>query len=73
LVDPKTRLQHYAQENLSATPVYRETNDGTPQHPAFTSVVWAGDRALGTGNGPSKRAAQRAAATDALAGLGKST
>jgi ribonuclease-3 len=73
LVDPKTRLQHYAQEHLAATPVYLETSSGTPQQPAFTSVVWAGDRALGTGNGPSKRAAQRAAATDALTGLGKST
>jgi ribonuclease-3 len=73
LIDPKTRLQHYAQEHLSATPVYRETNGGTPQHPAFESVVWVGEHALGTGNGPSKRAAQRAAAIAALAGLEQNT
>jgi ribonuclease III len=73
LVDPKTRLQHYAQENCSATPVYRDTSSGTPQQPSFESVVWVGDRALGTGTGPSKRAAQRAAATEALASLEQHT
>jgi ribonuclease III len=73
LVDPKTRLQHYAQEHLSATPVYNEVDDGTPQAPAFESTVSVAGRALGTGNGSSKKAAQRAAAIDALAGLGQGT
>ena len=36
VLDAKTRLQHYAQAHLSATPVYRETSRGTPQRPAFT-------------------------------------
>ncbi len=71
LIDPKTRLQHYAQEHLSATPVYNEVDGGTPQSPAFESTVSVAGKALGTGNGSSKKAAQRAAATDALAGLGQ--
>jgi ribonuclease-3 len=73
LVDPKTRLQHYAQEHLSATPMYSEVDDGTPQAPAFESTVSVAGKELGTGNGSSKKAAQRAAATDALAGLGQRT
>ena len=56
LLDAKTRLQHYAQEHLAATPVYRETSRGTPQRPAFYSrvsvkgkVVGQGERALEEG------------------------
>ncbi len=66
LLDAKTRLQHYAQEHLSATPVYRETNNGTPQHPAFRSRVSVKGRVLGKGDGSSKKAAQQAAAEAAL-------
>lgn len=66
LLDAKTRLQHYAQEHLSATPVYRETTRGTPQRPAFSSRVTVSGRVLGRGNGPSKKAAQQAAAEAAL-------
>jgi ribonuclease-3 len=66
LLDPKTRLQHYAQEHLAATPVYRETSRGTPQHPAFKSRVSVKGRILGKGEGPSKKAAQQAAAEAAL-------
>jgi ribonuclease III len=35
LLDAKTRLQHYAQEHMAATPVYREVSRGTPQRPEF--------------------------------------
>ena len=66
LLDAKTRLQHYAQEHLAATPVYRETNRGTPQRPAFKSRVSVRGRVLGRGEGPSKKAAQQAAAQAAL-------
>ncbi len=66
LVDAKTRLQHYAQEHLGATPVYRETSRGTPQHPAFSSRVTVNGKTLGKGNGASKKAAQKAAAEAAL-------
>jgi len=66
LLDAKTRLQHYAQEHLAATPVYRESSRGTPQQPAFASRVSVKGKTLGKGSGPSKKAAQQAAATAAL-------
>ncbi|HTX60421.1 MAG TPA: ribonuclease III [Verrucomicrobiae bacterium] len=66
LLDAKTRLQHYAQERLAATPVYKETSRGTPQAPAFSSKVSVNGKTLGTGQGPSKKAAQQAAAEAAL-------
>jgi ribonuclease-3 len=66
LLDAKTRLQHYAQEHLAATPVYRETSRGTPQHPAFKSRVSVKGKILGKGEGSSKKAAQQAAAQAAL-------
>jgi ribonuclease III len=66
LLDAKTRLQHYAQEHLAATPVYRETARGTPQRPAFSSRVSVKGKTLGKGFGHSKKAAQQAAAEAAL-------
>ncbi|HTA39931.1 MAG TPA: ribonuclease III [Candidatus Acidoferrales bacterium] len=69
LLDAKTRLQHYAQQHLASTPVYRETTGGTPQQPSFASQVVVKGQTLGTGSGPSKRAAQQAAAEAALVKL----
>lgn len=69
LLDAKTRLQHYAQEHLAGTPVYRETSRGTPQRPAFNSKVTVNGKVLGKGQGPSKKAAQQAAAKAALFSL----
>lgn len=69
LIDAKTRLQHYSQEHLSATPVYRDTPGGTPQAPAFTSKVVVRGKTLGTGRGSSKKIAQQAAARAALVKL----
>jgi ribonuclease-3 len=66
LLDAKTRLQHYAQANLGATPVYNEDDCGTPQQPEFVSRVQVGGRTLGTGRGTSKKIAQQAAAEEAL-------
>ena len=68
-LDAKTRLQHYAQEHLAATPVYRETSRGTPQRPAFNSRVSVKGKILGRGDGPSKKAAQQAAARAALVSI----
>ena len=48
---PKTRLQHYAQEHLAATPFYRETDRGTPQQPSFSARVIVGGKTLGSGKG----------------------
>jgi ribonuclease-3 len=69
LIDAKTRLQHYAQEHLAATPVYRETSRGTPQRPEFHSRVTVKGKLLGKGHGPSKKTAQQAAAEAALLSL----
>jgi len=69
LLDAKTRLQHYAQEHLSATPSYHDRSRGTAQAPHFTSSVQVKGKTLGTGSGPSKKAAQQAAALAALASL----
>lgn len=69
LLDAKTRLQHYTQEHLAATPVYRETSRGTPQQPAFKSRVIVKGKILGRGDGPSKKAAQQAAAEAALVSI----
>jgi ribonuclease-3 len=69
LLDAKTRLQHYAQEHLSATPSYVDHSEGTPQVPSFRSNVTVKGKKLGTGTGPSKKAAQQAAAEHALQNL----
>jgi ribonuclease-3 len=69
LVDAKTRLQHYAQEHLDATPVYRDDSHGTPQEPAFRSSVVVDGKTLADGGGASKKAAQQAAARAALESL----
>jgi ribonuclease-3 len=69
LLDAKTRLQHFAQEHLASTPVYAETSCGTPQQPSFQSQVTVDGKMLGTGSGPSKKAAQQAAAQAALSSL----
>jgi ribonuclease-3 len=69
LLDAKTRLQHYAQEHLQATPGYKDRSCGTPQAPEFESSAIVGGKTLGTGTGPSKKAAQQAAALAALSVL----
>lgn len=69
LLDPKTRLQQYAQAHAIGLPTYNDDNDGTPQKPAFTSTVCVDGRPLGSGQGSSKRAAQQAAAIAALRSL----
>jgi len=69
LRDPKSRLQDLAQGTLAGTPAYRDEQTGTKQAPSFTSRVEVNGRALGTGSGSSKKAAQQAAAEAALAAL----
>ncbi len=73
LLDAKTRLQHYTQEHLAATPVYRETSRGTPQRPAFKSRVSVKGKVLGKGEGYSKKAAQQAAAEAALLSIARNS
>lgn len=64
--DAKTQLQELTQAHLACTPVYEERCEGPAHERTFTSVVRVHDRILGTGTGPSKKAAQQDAAAQAL-------
>lgn len=65
--DPKSWLQEIAQREDSVTPVYRVLSEEGPDHEkTFRLGVYVGERILGEGEGPSKQAAQQAAATEAI-------
>jgi ribonuclease-3 len=66
--NPKGRLQERVQPLVAATPLRYETmQSGGPDHAReFASKVFLGDRVLGEGRGPSKKAAEEAAARAAL-------
>ncbi len=66
LADPKTQLQELTQARLACTPVYRERGEGPAHLRIFTSTVTVNGETLGTGTGPSKKAAQQNAAAQAL-------
>lgn len=65
--DAKSRLQEWAQAQHGVTPQYEIVDDSGPDHErTFTAVVLIGDQSWGQGSGLSKRAAEQAAALDAL-------
>lgn len=64
--DAKTQLQELTQAHMACTPAYNEHAEGPPHQRTFTSVVSVNGEALGTGTGPSKKAAQQNAAAQAL-------
>lgn len=66
LADAKTRLQELTQERLGCAPVYREESRGPAHGRSFVSTVSVDGQTLGTGEGPSKKAAQQIAAARAL-------
>jgi ribonuclease-3 len=66
MADSKTQLQELTQAHLACTPSYKEHAEGPPHLRTFTSVVTVNGEALGTGTGPSKKAAQQQAAAQAL-------
>lgn len=70
VVDPKSRLQELLQQTGGEVPEYDVVAAEGPDHArTFTVVVrWRG-RELGRGRGATKKAAQQAAAADALARL----
>lgn len=73
LEDAKSRLQAEAQRRFGITPRYRQVAmTGTLDAPWFEFEVLVGDRVLGRGSGPSKQAAQQAAAQAALEHLAAS-
>lgn len=66
--DPKSLLQERVQARGLAAPTYRVRGMRGPQHdPTFEVEVVVGDEVLGVGEGRSKRVAERAAASAALA------
>ena len=68
--DCKTRLQELTQARWGVLPVYAMPPPaGEPHCPTFTAIVSLGGRVLGTGRGPSKKAAQQEAARAALVTL----
>ncbi len=67
-LDPKSALQERVQARGEPTPTYRVLKSEGPAHdPKFLVEVCVGEMALGQGEGPSKKAAERAAALAALA------
>jgi ribonuclease III len=66
--DPKSLLQEQVQARGLPAPTYRVRGVRGPQHdPTFEVEVIVGDEVAGLGEGRSKRVAERAAATNALA------
>lgn len=69
--DAKSHLQEYTQAKGLGTPVYRTVGMTGPDHARSYKVdVFVGELLYGHGQGPSKQAATKAAAFDALNRLG---
>lgn len=67
LKSPKSRLQEYTQRRTGVRPEYRIVDASGPDHEKhFRIEVWVQGRMLGTGEGPSRRTAETAAAVQAL-------
>lgn len=65
--DPKSYLQEVSQRIDGHTPLYKVLHEEGPDHDkVFTLGVFVGDTLMGQGTGPSKQAAQQAAARAAL-------
>jgi ribonuclease III len=68
--DFKSRLQEHIQAEFGITPGYQVLGSFGPDHDKlFTVEVRAGEKYLGKGSGKSKKAAEMAAARDALRNL----
>ncbi|HTV74374.1 MAG TPA: ribonuclease III [Candidatus Acidoferrales bacterium] len=65
--DPKTALQEWTQKRALGMPLYTESAEGPAHERLFSARVAVGGEELGEGTGPSKKAAQQAAAAVALA------
>jgi len=66
----KSALQEFLQSRGQATPKYHMIEvKGHPHAPLFGVIAVSGDRILGRGTGPSKKAAQQDAARAALAAI----
>ena len=70
VLDPRSRLQMWAQSELSQTPRYETVASSGPDHAReFVVQVNLGERLAGRGRGRSKQEAAQEAAADALSHL----
>lgn len=66
-LDPKSRLQELVQNQEGFTPIYKVISEEGPDHDkVFVIGVFVDGKLMGQGSGPSKQAAQVAAATSAI-------
>lgn len=66
-IDPKSKLQEFAQETMGITPTYKILAEYGPDHAkSFTVGVYLKGKLVGQGSGSSKQIAQQAAASSAL-------
>jgi ribonuclease-3 len=71
LANPKGALQEHFQKTWKTEPQYRMKEERGPPHDRqYTAEVLRAQSVLGAGHGPSKQAAQVAAALEALRALG---
>jgi ribonuclease-3 len=67
LKSPKSRLQEFTQRRTGERPSYRLTDASGPDHErSFRIEVWIDGELMGVGEGPSRRAAETAAAAQAI-------
>jgi ribonuclease-3 len=67
LKSPKSRLQEFTQRSTGDRPTYHLADASGPDHErSFRIEVWVAGDLLGVGEGPSRRAAETAAAAQAL-------
>jgi len=65
--DPKSYFQEKAQEKVGITPTYEVLGESGPDHNKhFIVGIFLGEKLIASGNGPSKQAAQEAAANAAI-------
>lgn len=71
-LDPKSRLQELVQNKEGFTPVYKVLSEDGPDHDKmFVIGVFVNNKLMGEGSGPSKQAAQVAAASAAMTAYSK--
>jgi ribonuclease-3 len=63
--DPKTRLRQWSEANGLGTPDYDVTSSGPSHDATYAAVVRIARRAMGSGQGRSKKSAEASAAEDA--------
>ncbi len=69
VTDPKTALQEHTEATVGQLPHYATTGSGPDHQRTFDATVTVDDELVGAGRGPTKKAAERAAALAAMQAL----